>query len=245
VLFLNFEVTMRKGLVLFTIFTVLLAFGFISSLIAGTVAGQVIDADGDPVARATVTIAQQVDRGDRQYRARAATNGRGVFEFADVPAGMYTISAVLGDAGVRDQFGIREDGAVRIQLQLAGRGGDDDDRGGRGDRAVGAVITTVYTPDRELVAGATVVLQPLERGLREVRGRTNRQGELVFPTVMAGNYVAIAMVRGGYAVGRLQVTADERNRIRLVLRRADRRGGEDRGDRGAVQLDGRAPDQID
>ncbi len=232
---------MRKGLVLLTVLTAVLAFGFGQSAVAGVVAGQVIDAEGDPVARATVTIVQQVDRGDRQYQTRAATNERGVFEFAEVPAGNYVISAVLGDAGVRDQFTIRADGAVRIQLQLAGRGGDDD-RGGRGEQETGAVIATVYTPGRELVAGATIVLQPLERGLREVRGRTDRQGQLVLPTVLAGNYVAIAMIPGGYAIARLQVVADERNRVRLVLSRIERG---DRGDRGAVQLEGRGAEQID
>lgn len=221
---------MRNKLLLMLLVSAIFALGFGQNVVAGTVAGQVVDADGDPVVRATVSIMQQVDhRG--AHNARAVTNERGVFEFADVPAGNYVIAAVRGDAGVRDQFSIREDGAVRIRLQFAGdgggRGGDDD----RGDREIGAVIATVYTPNRNLVPGAVVYLRPLERGLRAVRGHTDRQGQVVFPRVLAGRYAAYALVRGGRGIARLEVTADQRNQVRLVLerfQRDDRRG--DRGD---------------
>jgi len=122
----------------------------------GSVAGRVVNADGEPIANAVVTIAvpREGRRGLRHRGIRARTNERGIFEFERVPAGNAAIMAVArGYRRAAQRIEVIADEAIRVQLELeafdregrgGGRGGgddedddDEDDRGGRGGRGGG------------------------------------------------------------------------------------------------------------
>jgi len=102
----------------------------------GSVAGRVLNADGEPIANAVVTIAvPRVDRrGMRARGIRTRTNERGVFEFERVPAGNAGIMAVArGYNRAAQRIEVVADEGIRVQLELTARddrGGGDDGRGG-------------------------------------------------------------------------------------------------------------------
>ena len=194
----------------------------------GQVIGIVIDADGDPVAGAQVMLTQMVrGRGERPFRAETQTDRRGLFEFNRVPAGNYMIAAGAEDLGrARVQIEVADREVTHVRLELQGR--NDDERG------VGAVVGFVQTPDGEGVAGVRIILTPMRRGrVRPMTTVSDRRGNFAFVEVPEGMYMVQAIVRGGYASARLEVVADQRNRVRLVLhRRGGRGGGGERGDWG-------------
>jgi len=89
---------------------------------AATIGGAVLDARGNPVPGALVTLQQQdVPRGQRPYAARLQADRRGVFIFEGIPGGRYVIAAQHRIGAVRQQVGVREDGAIRVRLILPGR----------------------------------------------------------------------------------------------------------------------------
>ena len=86
---------------------------------SGEVAGTVTDADGQPLARATVTLAD--GRGEVVGSGTSATNG--TFRLTGVSAGDYTL--VVGAQGCLPYAGpltVRETGVVRHDVQLTGGG---------------------------------------------------------------------------------------------------------------------------
>lgn|GEM_PF-5001496 len=98
----------------------LLALGiFAPPVEAATVGGAVLDAAGNPVAGALVTI-QQVDvpRGQRAFAARVTSDRGGRFVFDGIPGGYYVVAAQTRTSAVRTRIGVRENGAVRVQLVL-------------------------------------------------------------------------------------------------------------------------------
>lgn len=217
---------MREKTILLTILVAFIALGFsVQDVYAqGQIVGQVIDARGNPVGGVNVAI-QQIVRGDRPYTARAETDRGGLFEFNRVPAGNYVIMARCDAGCARAEVEVQNDQVVRIRLQLEGRGDDD--------RAVGAVVGIVETPNGDPYAGAIVTLQPLnrERGRRGrmLRTESDRRGMFNFVDIPEGYYLVTALVRGGIAHARLEVVADQRNRVRLVLRRVVRGDRDGRG----------------
>jgi len=224
---------MKKGWILIAVFAALLTLGFNTqqALAQGSVIGQVIDADEDPVAGAIVTINGQGGRGERPFRATAETNERGVFEFERIPAGDYHINAMArGIGGARAQIEVVDREVTRVRLQIEGRNDDDDDRG------VGVIVGNVRTADGDPAAGAfiTVFQMQRQRGQRQrqLSIRADREGNFNFVNVPEGNYVIHAVLRGeGMARARLEVVADQRNGIRLTLNHFNRRD-EDNNDRG-------------
>ncbi len=220
---------MKKSWTLLVVFTAMLAFGFTAQNAAavGSVVGQVVDADNNPVEDAQVMI-QQLVRGERRFSTRTETNGRGVFEFPRVPAGNYMVAAGAEDLGrARERIEVVDDEVTRLRLQLEGR------RGGGDEREVGAIVGIVQTPNGDPVAGAVVTLWPAERRRghqqRGLRIRSDREGRFVMLNIPAGRYVISAMIRGGVARERIEVVANQRNRVRLVLQRPERREGRGEG----------------
>ncbi len=224
---------MRKGWMLMAVFAAVIAIGFSaqSALAQGSVVGQVIDADDNPVEGAHVMIHQmgRGGHGNRGFSARTETNQRGVFEFPRVPEGNYMIAAGAEDLGrAHEEIEVVDDEATRVRLQLQeGRGGG---RGGD-DREVGVIVGHVQTPGGDPVAGAMIMLHPLnhQRGRHHggMRTRSDREGNFVMMDIPAGEYIIMARVRGGAARARIEVIADQRNRVRLVLHRVGR--GDDGG----------------
>ncbi|NQT34775.1 carboxypeptidase regulatory-like domain-containing protein [bacterium] len=217
---------MREKTILLTILVAFIALGFSGQDVyaQGQIIGQVIDARGNPVGGVDVAI-QQIVRGDRPYTAQTETDRGGLFEFNRVPAGNYVIMA-RSDAGcARAEIEVQDREVTRIRLQLEGRGGDD--------RAVGAVVGIVQAPNGDPFGGAVVTLQHLDRNRgrhgRMLRTESDRRGMFYFVDIPVGNYIVTATVRGGIARARLEVIADQRNRVRLVLQRIERG---DRGGRG-------------
>ncbi|MDP8239312.1 MAG: carboxypeptidase-like regulatory domain-containing protein [Candidatus Hatepunaea meridiana] len=226
---------MKKGWILIAVFAALLALGFNTqqALAQGSVIGQVIDADEDPVAGAIVTIGGQGGRGERPFRATTETNERGVFEFERIPAGDYHISAMArGIGGARAEIEVIDREVTRVRLQIEGRNDDDDD-----EREVGAIVGNVRTADGDPAAGAyvTVFSMQRERGQRHrhLSTRTDREGNFNFVNVPEGNYIIHVALRGeGMARARLEVVADQRNGIRLVLNEFNHNDEDDDNDRG-------------
>ena len=217
---------MREKTILLTILVTFIALGFSGqdAYAQGQIIGQVIDARGNPVGGVNVAI-QQMVRGDRPYTAQAETDRGGLFEFNRVPAGNYNVMARCDAGCARAEVEVQDRQVVRIRLQLEVRGGDE--------RAVGAVVGIVQTPNGDPFGGAVVTLQPLnrERGRhgRMLRTESDRRGMFNFVDIPEGYYLVTALVRGGIAQARLEVVADQRNRVRLVLQRVERG---DRGGRG-------------
>ena len=222
---------MKKGWILITALAVLAILGLSpqDAHAQASIIGQVVDTDDNPVGGAQVMLHQVVERGNRPYRAEAETNERGVFEFNRIPAGNYVVSArARGLGGVRAEVGVRDQQQARVRLQLEGRQGG-------GEREVANVNGIVVTPNGDPVAGAVVTLQPMERQRerqRMLRTRTGRDGRFTFENIPEGRYVVTAMVRGGGARERIEVAADRRNIVRLVLHRMERGGENERRDRG-------------
>ena len=217
---------MKKGWLLLTLVAAFIAFGFIGNeaMAQGAVAGTVIDADGNPVEGAIVTIVSAVrQRGERPFHERFVTGENGVFGWRNVPAGRYFIHAAARRLGnVRDLIGVRDDEVTRVPLQLQGRGnrGGDDE-----EREFGSVVGQVINADGDPVEGAVVMLVPEgRRGNRRnprhrgIRVRTNEEGIFEFERVPVGNYVIMAAARGeGRARDQIEVLADQATRVRIQL----------------------------
>ncbi len=92
----------------------------------GTVGGTVIDPDGEPVVGAWVALVPVQRNQRRGFRARGhriQTDRSGVFVFENVPEGEYVVMAwARGIGRARDRVEVIADQAVRVQLQLRGRG---------------------------------------------------------------------------------------------------------------------------
>ncbi len=89
---------------------------------AATVGGAVLDANGNPVLGALVTI-QQIDvpRGQRAYAARIVSGRGGRYIFEGIPGGHYIVRAQTRTASVRAEVSLRANGVERVQLVLPGR----------------------------------------------------------------------------------------------------------------------------
>ena len=221
---------MKQRTILLTILVAFIALGFSvqDGNAQGQVIGQVIDARGNPIGGVNVAIQQMMGHGDRGYSAQTETNRDGEFEFNRVPAGNYAVMARCDAGMARAEVEVHNDQIVEVILQLEG-----DGRGGDDERGVGAVVGIVQTPDGDPVGGAAITLQPMncrnDRRERILRTESDRRGMFYFVDVPVGNYIVTATVRGGIAHARLEVVADQRNRVRLVLQRIERG---DRGGRG-------------
>ena len=226
---------MKKNFLIIAVFAALMALGFNAptAFAQGSVIGQVIDADNNPVEGAHVELQQIIhERGQRPFRAQAQTNERGIFEFPRVLAGDYVIHAGTRELGMaREEIEVVDDEVTRIRLQLEGRRGGDDDE----ERGVGAVIGIVLTPDGDPFEGAAITMTPMQRQrgerVRPYRARSDENGQFVFLEVPEGMYIVQASVRGAGARARLEVVADQRNRVELVLQRIGRRGDDGEGGR--------------
>ncbi len=114
----------------------------------GSVSGVVIDADGEPVARAFVNIMPNFRemRGFRGMRRGGfrplfvMTDREGAFAFDEVPAGNHNIMANAMRAGMaRDEVVVEADQNTEVELQLEGRG-DGGGWGGGGWGGGGGII---------------------------------------------------------------------------------------------------------
>jgi len=114
---------LKKSIALVTLAAALIAFGFmVHPVQAATVGGAVLNADGNGIPGALVTIQQlNVVRGQRPYAARIAAGRGGIFVFKDIPAGRYVVTGLTRQGGARAQVAIRQDGAARVRLVIQGR----------------------------------------------------------------------------------------------------------------------------
>ncbi len=215
---------MKKNLLILVAVAALVALGFVGNdaIAQGGVQGGVIDAEGNAVPGATVVLHQiGRERGQRPYRAQVETDRAGRFNFGRVPVGNYNIMAGAEDLGrACDEIVVRQGQITRVCLQLQGRGGDDE-------RGVGAIVGIVLTPNGDpYTNGALIVLQPMQRQRgerhRQLTTRSDRDGRFYFVNIPEGRYIIQALVRGGMAVARIEVIADRRNQVRLVLQRVER-----------------------
>ena len=94
----------------------------------GSVAGFVVDADGEGIANAVVMLVpvrEREERGRRAPRARGCrvrTDEDGAFEFARVPVGNYIIMAgARGYLRARDEIEVAVDQETNVRLVLEGR----------------------------------------------------------------------------------------------------------------------------
>ncbi len=218
---------MKKGWILLTAMAAFIALGFVPAKVhaQGSVAGVVVDADGEAVEGAVVVI-HSMERGrwHRPFHARAETNEEGVFGFRQVPQGRYMIRAMARELGMaREMIGVRDGQVTRVRLELQGRHGGG---GEQPDRETGSVVGQVINADGDAVANAVVVLIPQMRHRhgrghhrpRGIRTRTNEEGIFEFEEVPVGNYIIGAWARGeGRARDRIEVLADQVTRIRLEL----------------------------
>ncbi|MDP8228448.1 MAG: carboxypeptidase-like regulatory domain-containing protein [Candidatus Electryoneaceae bacterium] len=235
---------MKKGTILLTILLAIIAFGFSGMNVAnaqGAVSVTVLDAEGDPVAGAFVTIVgMDHERRERPYMQRGETGDNGVIGWRQVPQGRYTVTAMARElGGAREVIGVRDEQVVRLELTLQGRGG----RGGGGDeeeRETGSIIGIVTDADGEAVPGAYIFLMRAPdrenrgRRARHVRTRADREGMFNFEDVPVGDYLIGAVARGiGADREAIEVVADQATRIRLQLQGRDNDDDDDdRGDRG-------------
>jgi len=215
---------MKKTLFLLTVIAAFVALGFTAqnAYAQGAVTGVVVNADGDAVEGAVVTIQSAVRvRGERPFRARFVTEENGVFGWRQVPEGRYRITAAARQlGGVREMIGVRDGQVTRVELQLQGRGERE-----RPEIEFGSVVGQVVNADGEPVEGAIVTVAVRvqvegRRGVRRVglRTRTNERGVFEFERVPAGNAVIRAVARRvGRAAERIEVVADEVTRVRLEL----------------------------
>lgn len=195
-------------------------------VLAGSVSGVVIDADGNAVEGAIVSI-QGLDRvrGERPFNARFETGENGVFGWRQVPPGNYLVTAGAREFGMaRERVVVRGDQNVRLRLQLQARGEDDRERP---EREFGSIVGQVIDADGAPVEGAVVRVAALVEGRRgarrvAVRAVTNARGMFEFARVPAGNVLVAAGARGaGVARARAEVVADEALRLRLQLEAPD------------------------
>ena len=122
---------MKSKLTVASILIILALVGITANPVqAATVGGAVLDARGNPVIGALVTI-QQIDvpRGQRAYAARIESGRGGRYVFDGIPGGHYILRAQTRAASVRADVSVRANGAARVQLVLPGRliGGDGRD----------------------------------------------------------------------------------------------------------------------
>lgn len=226
---------MKKGILLIAVLAMVALMGFSGNAFAqGSIIGQVIDADENPVAGAIVSLqGTERGRGQRPYMDRVETNERGVFEFAEVPVGMYVIAAMTRDlGGVREEVGVRDQQEVQLRLQLPGHCNDERPDRPEGTATVGGVVSD---PDGQPVAGAHVLLNPMIRGrqLRPIPVETDENGVYMFVNIPAGRYVIMAGVREVGMVREI-ITLDEeevlRLNLQLIVREPRERPGDGDGD---------------
>jgi len=109
------------------------------ALAQGSIAGVVINEEGDPVDGAQVMIRSLAwGRGVQRIRELTSTDVNGQFGFGNVVAGSYVIQATFEDVGMDlENIEVADDQEVHIQLQiqcLDGDGeGDGDGNGGAGN----------------------------------------------------------------------------------------------------------------
>jgi hypothetical protein len=109
------------------------------ALAQGSIAGVVINEEGDPVEGAQVMIRSLArGRGVQRIRELTSTDVNGQFGFGNVVAGSYVIQATFEDVGMDfENIEVADDQEVHIQLQiqcLDGDGeGDGDGNGGAGN----------------------------------------------------------------------------------------------------------------
>ena len=218
---------MKKSLILLAVCTALIAVGFIgtNAYAEGAVSGTVIDADGNAVAGARVSIMGEMHRGERRpYNANTESGEDGSFGFRQVPAGNYMVSAMTRDlGGDREAIEVRDGEITEVELQLQGRAGE-------GDAAVGAVTGTVTDTDGNPVAGARVMLvQDRNRMRRPYMARTesDENGNFGFRQVPVGEYTIAAMTRE-MGADREQIEVRE-NEVTEVALQLQGRGGEEIG----------------
>jgi hypothetical protein len=166
---------------------------------SGRIAGRVIGADtGRPVARALVRLSAGELPGERS----ALTDTSGAFEFTDLPAGRYTLSA--SKAGyVRLSFGQRRPLQAGTPLQLVGGQAlkGVDFRLPRGS----AITGHLYDENGDPLPGATVVAARYQyaQGLRQLvsagTAQTDDRGEYRVWGLNPGEYFVSALARNPQA----------------------------------------------
>ncbi len=216
-------------------FLTLITLGFATATDAqaeGALAGTVLDAEGEPIEGAVVTIEQIVNnRRERPFRARAVTNENGVFGWREVPQGRYVVTAAArGHQRNSLRTTVRNDEVTRIRIQLRplrrGRGGDE--------REVGSIAGVVIDAEGNRVANARVMLMRVVRNrrgrhIRHIAVNTNERGLFRFEDIPVGRYVLVARARGGGVDReRVAVVAGEETEVELQLVVRERRRG--RGD---------------
>ena len=229
---------MKKGTILITALIAIFAFGFSGINVAhaeGIVAGVVLDADGEAVAGAHVTLHGMIhERGVRPYREMMETNDEGLFGFEEVPAGRYLVQAGAPDLG-RDSetIEVNDNEQTNVELRLQGHRE-------REEVETGSVVGTVIDADGNAVEGAQVVIMQMARGrqgrnIRNLRTLTDANGAFSFDAVPVGNISVAAAARDlGRDVEQIEVVADQETEVELQLQGREDRGGGDngRGNRG-------------
>lgn len=220
---------MKKHLPVLMALAALLALGFQvhDAQAVGAVAGRVIDADGNAVAGAQVSLmGMMMHRGERPYHAQTVSSDDGTFGFRAVPAGQYVVAAMTRElGGARAQIRVADDQVTQVELQLQGRGGGGGGGGGGGEVQVGTVTGTVLDREGNAVEGARVMAAPLvmrrgegHRQMHPFFARTDADGHFTFENVPVGQWMIIAGARGlGMDRERADVVADQVTEVELQL----------------------------
>ncbi|MAG63320.1 hypothetical protein CMO84_07325 [Candidatus Woesearchaeota archaeon] len=144
--------------------------GFLDVILArpATVRGQVLDADGKPLAGVRVLANLNESEQSDEY---------GVFEFSSLASGPVTLRASLGPARAETELNLLPGAELRdviIRFPAAGR-----------------IDGWVFTAQNEAAAGIDVVLLSGRDKLASTR--TNEFGEFIFEPVLPGEYLVAAI----------------------------------------------------
>lgn len=201
----------------------------------GGVAGTVTDDDGEPIARAEISLMGAMDdRNRRPFQARTRSNEEGNYSFENVPAGrLLIVAGKIGYMPIRDEIEVTADEVLEYDIVLE----EFED-----DRARGSVSGNVSDVDENPIARANVMLMPQrgddDRGNpgggwdRPLVAFTDEEGNFAMDAVPVGNYTARAAKMGyGFADEDIEVNVDENTEVNFVLEEMDGNGGGG-GDRG-------------
>ncbi|WP_353808528.1 glycosyl hydrolase 53 family protein [Agromyces sp. SYSU T00194] len=165
----------------------------------GTVAGSVVDAAGQPVAGATVTLGS-----DGADDRTVATNEYGDYYFARMSPGDHTVEAAEAGLG----------GTSPVPVSVSAGSRTDADLELSGEQALSSVTGTVHDVDGAPIAGALVRIAGDEYASPRLAGA---DGGYAFPAVPDGEYT-LTVIQDGYVTRSLDIVsgADVAQSIELI-----------------------------